>query len=78
MRLKDFIVEMQNRFVNTYGAVAAEVIADAMNEANHRGYHTFEWNGVIYKITAVWKDGCLSGDCNPATCYTNWEIHNVD
>lgn len=74
MRLKDFIVEMQNRFVNTYGAVAAEVIADAMRIANNKGEATFEWNGELYKITAVWQDGCYKGDCNPATCYMNWEI----
>lgn len=74
MRLKDMMIYLREEFVITYGAVAAEPIADALAAAQHGGVGTFTWDGTLYTITAVWQDGCIAGDCNPATCYTNWEI----
>ena len=74
MRLNDFILDIQQRFPVQSNRELAGDVADAMTDANLKGTGTFTYEGNEHKITAQWKDGCYRGDCNPATCYTNWEL----
>lgn len=77
MRQNEFILDIQQRFPIESNHDLAVDIANAMHDAvtNGRGrIGSFEHDGVVYFVRTEWYDGCIGGDCNPATCYTNWEL----
>jgi hypothetical protein len=78
MRLSEMILDIQARFDVVSDHELAGRIAEAMTEADHRGREGFfTHEGVTYEFTAQWKDGCINYDCNPATCYTDWNLTEV-
>jgi hypothetical protein len=77
MRLPDFITHIHDTFKLDTNDPAVLDIARAMHNADRMGTGMFTHDGVAYKITAAWKDGCIAGDCNPATCWTDWNLTEV-
>lgn len=77
MRQSTFIMDLQAQFPITGNEPVARIFADAMEGTCGNGTSSFTYDGQLYKMTAMWKDGCIKGDCNPATCYTDWQLELV-
>lgn len=77
MRLNDFYQELRSKFTLTLDWDLAHEVASAMTAAQNTGSGTFSHDGKDYIITAVWLDQCISYNCNPATCYTDWNLTEV-
>lgn len=75
MRRNDLIKDIQEKFpeLPKHRELALDIV-QAIQDAEEHGAGTFWWDGVPYKIEARWVDGCISGDCNPATCWTDYSI----
>lgn len=78
MRFQPFIEYMRDEFQLLTDPELAHTIAMAISVAEIDHVATFEGDGVTYAVCANWYDGCISGDCNPATCYTNWTLLRRD
>jgi len=77
MRYKPFVTHVAKHFPVTENHDLAVDIADALSDASRsdRGNIGCFWHaGVTYYVESKWLDGCINGDCNPATCYTDWTI----
>ena len=77
MREKAFIKHVQEMFPILADHALAVDIADAMYDASNASrlnMGSFEHDGLVYYVTTEWYDGCIKGDCNPATCWTDWKI----
>lgn len=73
MRQQEFINALRDSFpVNDMAC--AVTLANAMHVAQVEGSAPFTWGDASYVITCTWYDGCISGDCNPATCYSSWDL----
>lgn len=80
MRERAFMDYLRNEFNllhDDHGFARARILATAMHEASDKGASAFNIGGQGYKITQEWYDGCISGNCNPATCYTSWSLDKV-
>jgi hypothetical protein len=75
MRFNDFIRYLNENYPIQSDQDLAVAVAVAMHNAdNSSGDNTFVYNGQMHIINAVWIDGCINGDCNPATCWTHWTL----
>lgn len=79
MRYNDFVQALNKQFDLTNNPGVAYSISEAMLHATAAGTGVFMHEGLEYTVMQVWVDGCINGDCNPATCWTNWEVtYGVD
>lgn len=74
MRFAPFVIELQDQFGLLTNHALAETIAVAMHHADMHGLATFSHDGEMYTIAAMFEHGCINYDCNPATCWMEYEI----
>jgi hypothetical protein len=74
MREREFLPLLRDKFDLLNHVDVARDLAVALGMAQRDGGVLFAHDNVVYEITAAWYDGCIAGDCNPATCYMSWSI----
>lgn len=74
MRFNTFLELMRDRFPILTDEAVRYNLAVALDDAQKHGRGYFGYDGTVYTITQSWRDGCISGDCNPATCWSEWDI----
>lgn len=76
MRYNDFVNQVRESFPATHDVM--QPIATAMHDALETGTGSFTYLNTTYVVTAVWVDHCIGGDCNPATCWTEWTLDTTE
>jgi hypothetical protein len=77
MRQKEFVTMIRRSFPIFDDHDLAGEIAEAMFDASTTGrgnIGSFRHDGKVYYVKTTWYDGCINYACNPATCYTSYEL----